>query len=620
MNEAFPMAAPEGMAPRSNEKERPEALAATLGRIEPALETAIGTESPLVARFRMLRRRLDQEHLQLAVLGQFKRGKSTFINALLGADVLPTGVIPLTAVATFIAWRREPLVVVHFRGEAPNEELVVHTADEIRNVLFRFVAEEANPENRLGVERVDLFYPADILAGGTVIIDTPGVGSTLRHNTEAALRVLPESDAAFFVVSADPPITEVELEYLRRLKSKTQRVFFVLNKVDYLRPGEQRSVVEFLQKVLAEKSLIDADGQIFCISARDGLEAKYTGNNEALESSGIAALEDHLVRVLAGEKIRWLEDAVRSKAAEILARASAELGLRVRALNMPIQELAAKSDAFQKALHSIEDQRRVTRDLLAGDHRRLREALDFRIDGLRKEIAAKLARVIGASLSGVMPTAWEESARRTLSEAIQDEFEAARKPLVNAFAADAGAALLGCQGRVNALVDRVRQTAAEIFDVPWGPDTEHEAFELGEDPYWVTESTSATLIPDPSRLIDRLLPARLRRPRLRARMIHQADELVVRNAENLRWAILRGLDETFRKATAQFEERLDVMIAATRDVIGDAFALRQDQSFAVQPELDRLADAAASLVSLREELQTDECGGSPEPREVQGQS
>ena len=377
MNEASSMAAPAQVAPRSHENERRGALAALLGCIEPALEAAIGSESPLLTRLRVLRRRQEHECLQLAVLGQFKRGKSTFINALLGADVLPTGVIPLTAVATFIAWRREPLVVVHFRDEAANEEFVVHTADEIRNVLFRFVAEEANPENRLGVERVDLFYPADILADGTVIIDTPGVGSTLRHNTETALQVLPECDAAFFVVSADPPITEVELEYLRRLKSKTTRVFFILNKADYLRPQEQRSVVEFLQKVLSEKSLIDADGRIFCISARDGLEAKRSGNNQALETSGIAALEDHLVRMLASEKTRWLEDAVRSKAADILALASAELDLRVRALNMPIEELAAKSEAFQDALRSIEEQRRITRDLLAGDHRRLREALDY---------------------------------------------------------------------------------------------------------------------------------------------------------------------------------------------------------------------------------------------------
>ena len=465
-----------------------------------------------------------------------------------------------------------------------------------------------------------MFYPASILADGTVIIDTPGVGSTLRHNTEAALQVLPECDAAFFVVSADPPITEVELEYLRRLKSKTARVFFVLNKVDYLRPDERRGVVEFLQKVLTEKSLIDADTRIFSISAREGLDAKLNSNKHMLETSGIAELEGHLVRALANEKSHWLEDAVLSKAADILAQASTELTLSMRALNMPIAELAAKSDAFQEALRSIDDQRRVTRDLLAGDHRRLREALDFRIERLRKEIAGKLAHVIDAGLSGPVPRVWDVAAPHALSAAMQSEFDAAREPLVDAFAADAGAALRGCQDRVGELVDRVRRTAAEIFDLPLGPDSQHEAFELGEDPYWVTDSARATLIPNPSRLIDRLLPAAMRRPRLRARMVRQAEELIVRNAENLRWAILRGLDETFRKATAQFEERLDETIGATRGVIRDALARREDQSFALQPELDRLATATASLASLREVLQGGQDNQPPRPRDAHVQS
>jgi GTP-binding protein EngB required for normal cell division len=583
---------------------RPNPVAALLERADDALVAALGYESPLVARIRALRRRLENENLQLAVLGQFKRGKSTFINALLGADLLPTGVIPLTAVATFIAWRPEPLVFVHFKGENRAKEFDAQTPGSIHDVLFRFVAEEANPENRLGVERVELFYPADILIDGTVIIDTPGVGSTLRHNTEAALQVLPESDVAFFVISADPPITEVELDYLRRLKTKTTRIYFILNKVDYLQSDDRRSVTEFLQKVLAQ-NFIETPGMIFCVSARDGLAAKQNGDDQALRVSGIRELEDHLIRTLASEKTRWLREAVRSSAADTLTLASTELSLRTRTLNMPVEELAAKSDEFGRALLAIEEQRRVTRDLLAGEHRRLREALDSRIDNLRKETAKKLDGVIGASLSSVIPMAWEEEARRSLSKAMHDEFEAAREPLVSAFAADAGAALRTCQDRVNALVDCVRQTAAEIFDVPVRPDTEHETFELGEDPYWVTEEPNPSLIPDTSRFIDRLLPASLRRPRLHARMMRQAEELVIRNGENLRWAILRGLDETFRKAVAQFEERLDEAIAATRNVIRDALARRRDEAFSVQPEIDRLVAASKLLAVLHEELKTD---------------
>jgi predicted GTPase len=100
------------------------------------------------------------------------------------------------------------------------------------------VAEEANPRNQLKVARVELLYPAAILADGTVLIDTPGVGSTLSHNTEAARQVLPEYDAALFALSVDPPITEVELEYLDAVTAKVTRVFHVLNKVDYLALGQ----------------------------------------------------------------------------------------------------------------------------------------------------------------------------------------------------------------------------------------------------------------------------------------------------------------------------------------------------------------------------------------------
>jgi predicted GTPase len=203
----------------------PRDFAATIGRIEEAVQSVLGVESPLSARMRSLHRRFVSERLQIAVLGQFKRGKSTFINPLLGVPLLPTGIVPLTAVATFIAWRAEPLIVVVFAGDRPSRQLTAQTPDEIRRVLFNFVAEEANPKNQLRVARVELYYPAAILADGIVVIDTPGAGSTLTHNLETALHVLPESDAAFFVLSADPPITEAELHYVQVIKPRVPSIF-----------------------------------------------------------------------------------------------------------------------------------------------------------------------------------------------------------------------------------------------------------------------------------------------------------------------------------------------------------------------------------------------------------
>ena len=76
----------------------------------------------------------------------------------------------------------------------------------------------------------------------------------------------------------------------------------------------------------------------------------------------------------------------------------------------------------------------------------------------------------------------------------------------------------------------------------------------------------------------------------------------MRNAENLRWAILRGMDETFRKAGARFDEQLDDAIRATRNVIGDALGRRRDTSFAVEPEVIRLDRSIERLSQVRKSL------------------
>jgi GTP-binding protein EngB required for normal cell division len=571
------------------------------------LATSVSADSPLMARIAGLRDRLAGERLQLAVLGQFKRGKSTFLNALLGAPLLPTGVVPLTAVATFISWGPSPLVRVHFNGRKAPEAFPLRDPDAIRDCLFRFVAEEANPNNALDVARVELLLPAPILANGTVLIDTPGVGSTLSHNTEAAHRVLPECDAALFVLSADPPITEIELDYLRAVQTKTARVFYVLNKIDYLAGGEQRSAVDFLRKVLMDKELIEQTDPIFCVSARQGLAAKASSSHCGLDRSGIAAVEEHLIRYLATEKARSLEDAIRRKTAEVVAAGAAEAELRARALEMPLDQLASKSAAFERALRSIEEQRRVTADLLAGDKRRLRDNLESAMDVLRAGACAKLHAAVDGSLAGPVPATWQASTQKAVAAAIDEVFDAARGELSSAVGADTVAALSAHQDRIDALIEQVRHTAARAFDVALPRGSSREPFQLGQDPYWVTDRLGASLIPDVGRLLDRLLPLSLRRRRMRARLARQADELVVRNAENLRWAIVRGLDDTFRGAAARLDERLGQAISATRGVIKDALARRQDQSFAVRPEIEHLASARSALAALLRGL-TDRSG------------
>ena len=131
-----------------DQEARPAGLATALDRAALLLDSSLDAQSPLFARLSNLRDRLAHQRLQIAVLGQFKRGKSSFVNALLGAPLLPSAVVPVTAIVTFISWRAKPLARISFNdNKAVAEEC--GDADKIRDFLFRFVSEEANPQNRL---------------------------------------------------------------------------------------------------------------------------------------------------------------------------------------------------------------------------------------------------------------------------------------------------------------------------------------------------------------------------------------------------------------------------------------------------------------------------------------
>ncbi len=578
-------------------------LPAKLDRGSALLADALGKESQLVRRLDSLRERLRHNRLQLAVLGQFKRGKSTFINALLGAPLLPVAVVPLTAVPIFISWSAEPLVRVRFKDNL-TEELAGGAPDSIREFLFRFVAEEANPENRLGVDRVDLFYPASILADNTVLIDTPGVGSTFRHNTESALHVLPECDAVLFVVSPDPPITEAELDYLRQLKSKVVKILFVLNKADYVRFDERARLTDFLRDVLIRNGLWQPGSMIFNVSARDGLDAKQRGNRDELESSGFAEIENHLREYLAAGKIRTLTQAVASKAESILSEASTEVDLQGKTIAIPLDELLSKLQLFEHTLKSIEDQRHIVQDLLAGEQRRLVVELKSRTDRLHDNVCTKLSKVIDRKLERTEAPLWAEGAQRHLATAIESAFDSAREKLVSAFSADANAAFAAHKRRLDNLINEVRKAAASIFEIQFYGTSEDDVFQLTNDPYWVTQHVQESLIPDPSGLIDRLLPRTVRRARLRERVIKTTNELVLRNTSSLHWALLQSINDTFRRATSEFEERLNAAIEGIKKVIEATLERRRTRAFEVEPEVRRLDQLRAALFACRDEIIT----------------
>ncbi|MEM2124061.1 MAG: dynamin family protein, partial [Methanolinea sp.] len=418
------------------------------------------------------------------------------------------------------------------------------------------------------------------------------------HNTEMTLNFLPQCDAALFIVSADPPITEVECDFLAHVREKVARLFFVLNKVDYLTPREREEVIAFLRRVLAEKAGIAGDVTVFPVSARQALSARLAGDEALLSESGLPAITAHLVDFLAREKTRVLSEAVRKKALDVLHDVSLRVGLEEKSLGMPISDLERRLALFAAKVAEAERQRQQTQDLLAGDHRRVVSLLEEECARLREDAERHLSAVA----AGAIPPGGDPDARaveNAIAAEIPVYFEHALGEVTARFDREMIAVLSAHRERADALAESVRVAASAIFEIPHHPPSAGSPLVLAREPYWVSRRTWSGMLgmisPD---LVDRALPRSLREKRLRDRVAREIHALVVQNVENLRWATLQNIDAAFRVFSREIDEEFARTIDATRGAIEAAYRQRRERAGEVEGRLRTLRDASRALGDL----------------------
>ncbi len=589
---------------KSNNVFVPDDLATLLRQ---ALErvSGLGPEfSSESGRLRDLSDRLGEGRFHLAVLGQFKRGKSTLLNALLGEPILPTSVIPLTAIPTFVRVGEKLRVRVLYENDNAADEFAPHTGEEAAKILSRFVTEAGNPKNTLGVSSVELFHPAGILRKGVVLIDTPGIGSTFRHNTEATLNFLPQCDAALFLVSADPPVTEVETEFLSQVRSKVTRLFFILNKVDYLDGDELDAALQFFKKILKERAGIEEETPIFCVSARVGLNARAANDPATWAKSGLMEVEKHLVDFLAQEKAAVLRNAVSRKACDVVENVLMRLRLVIRSWQMPLEDLQQRLEVFGRRLAEIARERMIADDVLKGDRRRMHEFLQEQSEELRREARVYLEGVIKeASAVAGEGEVVSETLQARMAGVIPDFFEHQLGVTSELFEKKAAEVLGVHQQRADSLIESVRKAAADLFDVPYHAPESTGAFKMYREPHWVTHKWSSTINPIPPGAIDRLLPSRVRKARVMKRLLDEIHVLVVSNVENLRWATYQSIEQTFLRFGSALDERLADTISATHGAIQAALEKRKAHSQFIAGESSRLQSFVDGLTKIKERIE-----------------
>ncbi|OPY48364.1 MAG: GTPase Era [Methanoregulaceae archaeon PtaU1.Bin222] len=548
-----------------------------------------------------LRDRLAEGRFQLAVLGQFKRGKSTLLNALLGEDILPSSVIPLTAIPTFIRYGEGRSIHVHFQDQRKEEIYPSDNANWMSKTLLGYVSEDVNPKNAKGVSYVEITHPSPILRE-VVLIDTPGIGSTHRHNTEMTLNFLPQCDAALFLVSADPPITEVEVDFLRQVREKVARVFFVLNKIDYLSESERQTALAFLKKVLEESIGVTPDGQIFPVSAKQALAAKEKGDAALLDASGLPRITGHLIEFLAREKNRVLQEAVGGKALNVLSDTLLQVNLEMRSLQMPVTDLEQRLALFQKKIDEAKRERQHTQDILNGDHRRVVELLEDGCAALRETSKKHLESIAAAAILSTKELD-AQVAEDAIAQEIPVYFEHTLGEVTGKFDRELIAILSGHQQRAAALIESIRVAASTIFEIPHHAPATASPLVLAREPYWVSRKSWSgvlgTISPD---LVDKALPRSIREKRIKARIGKEIQTLVVHNVENLRWATLQNIDAAFRVFSRELDEDLAHTIEATYGAIEAAYTRRKEHAEEIADRTQKLQKASGDLQAIIDAL------------------
>lgn len=265
-------------------------------------------------RIQELFERLAEDRFNLVVVGRFSRGKTSLMNAILGTDSLPVGIVPLTSVVTTVGYGSKPGVRITYKSRFLDSVIPLEA-------LADYVTQRGNPGNVRGISIAEVKLPAELLRRGFYFVDTPGLASTIRENTRTTEEFLPQADAFVLLTSYESPLSAEEMEVIRTASTSARRVFVVVNKQDLASPEERSEVLRDLKQRAADVPGADRL-MVFSVSARQGLEAKLAQDAERLAASGIDALESELVRFLltdkSGEFLLRLCDRISDLAQELL--------------------------------------------------------------------------------------------------------------------------------------------------------------------------------------------------------------------------------------------------------------------------------------------------------------
>ena len=534
-------------------------------------------DTALASDARAERERLVEARFFVACLGQFKRGKSTLLNALVGDAILPVGVVPVTSVVTILRYGASPAATVHFADER-TESIAIGT-------IATFIDERQNRGNRRQAAIVDVALPSPILRDGLCLVDTPGLGSVHAANTESTRAFVPRTDVALVVVGPDPPISGAELQLIQEVSREAGELIVVLNKADQSTAEQLREVIEFTRTTV-EEALTRSISRILEISALERL-------TQAHSTRDWQELETRLTQLSSTARERLVDTAGRRAVGRLSRRLDVELTHGDDALRRPIAEIEARVTRLRSAVDDLD------RSLL--DLRFLFDAVEADLGTQFEQIRTKFfsgtlsklqtlledwIAVHGSAGPSLRRQAMEEAHR--LSVQSVDEWLATIEPAAGALYRTATDRFVRL---ANEYISRVATDGAEL-------DAGDLPLELGfraRRQFYFTSLMHVTAVSPLTWLVDRLAPRSIRQTHVVRAAVAYLTHLLESNSHRVE----NDLKDRTRESRRWLEGQVRTRLAGALDSAERAVAVATDKQH--MSEL-QITERLQRVRALREEL------------------
>ncbi|MDM8555842.1 dynamin family protein [Desulfococcaceae bacterium HSG7] len=354
--------------------------------------------------------RIEANSFTVAIVGEFKRGKSTFINALLGKDILPADVLPCSATLNRVVYKEEAGVTITFKDGQTQDVPIEKLHDYVTKLT---------PDSEITAEKIQeatVYYPADYCRNNVELIDTPGLNDDMNM-TQVTLSVLPQVDAAIMLILAHSPFSDFERDFLenRLLTSDLGRVIFVVTGIDKLNNPEAEAprLLETVETRIKKYILQRAEQQfgkdspeyepylkkigkpkVFGLSAYQALQAKQNNDSDLLERSKFPEFEHALEQFLTRDRGTILLQVPVNRLLASSAEVLKTIGLKENALQMKQEEFHQAYEESIKTISAIRERKTKEMRRIDNNIAKLKQGIQPSLAGRLNELKQTAEKIV----------------------------------------------------------------------------------------------------------------------------------------------------------------------------------------------------------------------------------